>query len=193
MMMKSRRRSEAVTCFAERRQREHEAGRLHDCIPTLATLRLDIAESHGETNASPKYARIITVATSPALFALSCADPSCRDGGHDLTGYILRGLHDGKSHFEVNQRCYGTVGIVDCGRNMHVDVDRDVLGLARTSSASTLRRERSSCPSSVGSFWGCSRVHREQDRQQVRRGRRHRHRARHRRRVGRRFRLQPAR
>ncbi len=122
MMMKSRHNSEAITRFQGRRQREHDAARLHDSVPTLAALRLDIAETHGLTNASAKYARIITVETSPALFALSCADPSCRDGGHDLTGYVLRGLHEGKSHFEVNHRCYGTVGASECGRNMHVVV-----------------------------------------------------------------------
>lgn len=121
-MMKSRQNSQAVTRFQERRQREHDAERLHECVPTLATLRLDIAETHGLTNASAKYARIITVATSPALFALGCADPSCRDGGHDLTGHVLRGLHQGKHRFEVEQRCYGTVGSAECGRTMHVDV-----------------------------------------------------------------------
>ena len=120
--MKSRRNSEAVARFEARRQLEHDAARLHDTVPKLTTLRLDIAESHGLTNASAKYARIITVMTSPALFALNCADPSCRDGGHDLTGYVLRGLHQGKSHFEVNQRCNGTVGSAECGRDMHVDV-----------------------------------------------------------------------
>jgi len=120
--MKSRRNSEAVARFQERLQREHDAARLRDRVPNLATLRLDIVESHGETNASPKYARIIMVETSPALFALGCADPNCRDGGHDLTAYILRGLIEGKNHFEVNQTCYGNVGSSDCGRQMHVEV-----------------------------------------------------------------------
>ena len=122
MMMKSRRRSEATARFEERRQREHGAGRLRERVPTLATLRLDVVESHGLTNANPKYARIIMVDTCPALFALTCGDPSCRDGGHDLTGHVIRGLIEGKSHFEVNQRCYGSVGSADCERNMHVEV-----------------------------------------------------------------------
>jgi len=122
MMMKSRRNTEAVARFQERLQREHDAVRLRDRVPKLATLRLDIAESHGSTNASPKYSRIIMVETSPALFALGCADPSCRDGGHDLTAHILRGLLEGKSRFEVNQQCYGNVGSTDCGRQMHVEV-----------------------------------------------------------------------
>lgn len=122
MMIQSRRRSEAALRFEERRQREHEAGRLHDRVPKLATLRLDVAESHGLTNANQKYARIITVQTCPALFALTCSDPSCRDGGHDLTGHIMRGLIEGKRQFVVDQRCYGSVGSVDCGRNMHVEV-----------------------------------------------------------------------
>ena len=122
MMMTTRRRSEASARFEERRQREREAQRLRDRIPTLATLRLDIAEGRGETYADPKHARIVVVETSPALFAFPCADRSCRDGGHDLTTTILTGLLQGKTHFEVDQLCDGSVGTAECGRNMHVEV-----------------------------------------------------------------------
>jgi len=122
MMMTTRRRSEASARYEERRQREREAQRLRDRIPSLATLRLDIAEGRGETNADPKHARIIVVETSPALFAFPCADRSCRDGGHDLTSSILRGLIEGKTHFEMDQLCDGNVGSAGCGRNMHVEV-----------------------------------------------------------------------
>ncbi len=108
--------------FEERKQRERAAQRLTARIPTLATLRLDIAEGRGAISGGPKYARIITVETSPALFDLGCSDPSCRDGGHDLTSHVIRGLLEGKTHFEVDQRCEGNVGGADCGRTMHVDV-----------------------------------------------------------------------
>ncbi len=122
MMMKSRRNSEAATRFADRRQREHEAQRLRARVPSLATLRLDIAEGHGAISAAPKHARIIMVETGPALFELACADPSCRGGGYDLTLSVMRGLLEGKAHFEMDRRCEGTVGSADCGRNVHVDV-----------------------------------------------------------------------
>ena len=120
--MGSRRRSEALTRFQERRQREHDAARLRARIPTLATLRLDIVEGHGHTQADPKHARIITVETSPALFELGCGDRSCRDGGHDVTSAVLRGLLDRKTHFTIDQRCTGTVGSVGCDRDMHIEV-----------------------------------------------------------------------
>ena len=122
MMMKARRNSEAAMRYEERRQRERTAQRLSARVPTLATLRLDIAEGRGAISAGPKYARIITVETSPALFALGCADPSCRDGGHDLTSHVLRGLLEGKTHFALDQRCEGNVGSADCGRSVHVEV-----------------------------------------------------------------------
>ena len=114
--------SEAATRFEERRQREHDAQRLRGRVPSLATLRLDIAEGNGAISASPKHARIIMVDTGPALFELACADPSCKGGGYDLTLAVMRGLLDGKAHFEVDGRCCGSVGSVDCGRNVHVDI-----------------------------------------------------------------------
>jgi hypothetical protein len=114
--------SEAATRFDERRQRERGAQRLRARVPTLATLRLDVAEGHGAISAGPKHARIVMVETGPALFELACADPSCRDGGYDLTVAVMRGLVEGKSHFELDGRCNGNVGSADCGRNVHVDV-----------------------------------------------------------------------
>ena len=121
--MKSRRRTEATARFEERRQREHDAQRLRARVPSLATLRLDIAEGHGAIDAGPKHARIVMVETGPALFELACADPSCRGGGYDLTLAVLRGLLEGRPHFEVDRRCEGSVGSAECGRNVHVDVN----------------------------------------------------------------------
>jgi hypothetical protein len=121
-MMKTRLRSEAAQRFAERRQREQDAPRLGERVPTLATLRLDIAEGRGATNSDPKHSRIIMVNAAPALFALTCADHACRDGGHDLTNAMLRGLQSGSTGFELEDRCYGSIGTAECGRTMHVKV-----------------------------------------------------------------------
>jgi len=114
--------SEAALRFEERRQRERDAQRLRARVPSLATLRLDIAEGHGAINAGPKHTRIIMVETGPALFELACTDPSCRGGGYDLTFAVMRGLLEGKAHFEMDGRCEGSVGSADCGRNVHVNV-----------------------------------------------------------------------
>jgi hypothetical protein len=114
--------SEATIRFEERRQRERTAPRLTERIPTLATLRLNVSESQGVIAANPKYARIFAVETSPAVFAIACANPSCRDGGHDLTHEVLRGLSDGKTEFALDERCRGIVGTADCSRILHVEV-----------------------------------------------------------------------
>ncbi|MGH7296618.1 MAG: hypothetical protein ACRELB_16890 [Polyangiaceae bacterium] len=121
MMMKSR-RSEAGQRFEERRLREEEAPRLRERVPSLATLRLDIAEGRGVTNADPKHTRIIVVDRAPALFSLLCADHACRDGGHDLTSDVMRGLLAGATRFELDDPCRGSVGVAECGRTMHVQV-----------------------------------------------------------------------
>jgi hypothetical protein len=119
-MMKTRLRSDAALRFADRRQREQDAPRLHDRFPSLATLRLDIEEGRGATNADPKHTRIIGVDTAPALFALTCGDHGCRDGGHDLTTSVLRNLSSGATRFDVEDMCYGSVGMGECGRTMRV-------------------------------------------------------------------------
>ncbi len=122
MMMKARTRSEAAHRFAERLQREQEAPRLREQIPSLETLRLEITDARGATSADPKHVRIIVVDTAPALFALTCGDHACREGGHDVTNAVLHGLRAGAAHFEVDDACYGNVGSADCGRTMRVEV-----------------------------------------------------------------------
>jgi hypothetical protein len=121
-MMKTHFRTEAALRFAERRQREEEAPRLHERVPALKSLRLDIAESRGETNADPKHSRIIMVDTAPALFWLTCADHSCKEGGHDITNLMLPNLLSGTTKFSIEDACYGSVGHAECGRRMLVDV-----------------------------------------------------------------------
>jgi len=122
MFIKAHARSEAALRFAERLQREQEAPRLRQRVPSLATLRLEITDGRGATNADPKHVRIIVVDTAPALFSLTCGDHGCRDGGHDLTSDVLRGLLARAAHFEVADACLGTVGAAECGRTMRVEV-----------------------------------------------------------------------
>jgi hypothetical protein len=121
-MMNARLRSAAALRFAERRQREHNAPRLRDEVPSLVSLRLDVTEVRGATTAYPKHSRIVVVDAAPALFWLPCADHGCRDGGHDLSVAIMRGLRSRATHFELHDDCHGNIGTAECGLTMCVHV-----------------------------------------------------------------------
>ncbi len=118
---------EASERFAERRKREDEAPRLHDEVPGLRTLRLEVEEQRASsTVAETKHVRIVVVDHAPALFVLPCGDGDCRDGGHDLTGEILARLRHGATDFTVEDRCYGSVRDVPCGRIVRVRIKATV-------------------------------------------------------------------
>jgi hypothetical protein len=121
-MMRSRSRfSEAAQRFAERRRREDEAPRLRERVPSLASLRLEIEEKRGSNSAGdPKHVRVVVVESAPALFFIPCGDHACRDGGHDVTSAVLRGLQSGLERFELEDPCAGSVGTAECGRVVHI-------------------------------------------------------------------------
>jgi hypothetical protein len=116
------RSSEIAQRFADRRRREDEAPRLREVVPSLATLRLEIAESRGATSTDPKHVRLVVVESAPALFFLQCGDHACRDGGHEMTDPILRALRGGETRFELDDPCHGTIGGATCGAMMHIVV-----------------------------------------------------------------------
>jgi hypothetical protein len=99
MMKKAHARTEAAQRYAERLQREQDAPRLRDRVPTLVTLRFEITDGRNVTS-----------------------DPSCRGGGHDVTNAVLDGLRSGDTRFEVEDLCYGNVGMAECGRIMRVEI-----------------------------------------------------------------------
>jgi len=104
---------------AERREREDGAPRLKAQIPDIQGLRLDIEERRGTwPSADPQgsHVRRIVVATAPALFIITCHDPECRDGGHDVTASVMRALRAREARFEGADRCQGRVGSSDCQR-----------------------------------------------------------------------------
>ncbi len=108
---------DAAARFAERRRLEEDAQRLHDVVPTLESCRIEIAEGRNDaTSADVSHTRIVVVAVAPALFVFPCGDPSCREGGHDVTREILAGLTAGKTEVRGEDACYGRVGSSDCGR-----------------------------------------------------------------------------
>jgi hypothetical protein len=112
---------EAHLRFAERRRREDEAPRLHQEIPGLKTLKLEVEEHRRETTiAETKHVRHIIVDRAPALFELPCNDPSCRDGGHDMTDAMNRRLHNRETEFVLDDVCMGDVRGAACGRVIRV-------------------------------------------------------------------------
>jgi len=118
--MMNRRSSEAAQRFAERRRREDEAPRLLALVPNLKELKLELLERRalGEVTET-LHTRRIVVERAPATFVLPCLDSSCRDGGHDVTHAILRGLRNGETRFEGEDVCHGTLGTLgtaECGR-----------------------------------------------------------------------------
>jgi hypothetical protein len=112
---------EASQRFADRRRREDEASRLKEEVPNLRTLRPEVEEHRGtSTVAETKHVRIVLVDRAPALFVLPCGDTDCRDGGHDVTNEVLDRLRHGIGKFTVEDKCFGNVRDVACGRIVHV-------------------------------------------------------------------------
>jgi hypothetical protein len=112
---------EAHLRFAERRRREDEARRLRDEVPSIRTLKLEVEEHRRETTiAETKHVRHIIVDRAPALFELPCNDPSCRDGGHDLTDPMTRRLREKSTEFVLDDVCVGDVRGAACGRVVRV-------------------------------------------------------------------------
>jgi hypothetical protein len=112
---------EAHLRFAERRRREDEARRLHDEVPNLRTLKLEVEEHRREaTIAETRHVRHIVVDRAPALFELPCNDPACRDGGHDLTDVMAQRLRAQATDFVLEDVCMGDVRGAPCGRVVRV-------------------------------------------------------------------------
>jgi hypothetical protein len=114
-----RRNNPAAQRFAERRQRENDAPRLSAEVPDLVSLRLEIDEQGG--SAQPRYIRRIVVDSAPALFLLPCGDPRCVDGGHDITGTVMRALRARSTTFDGSDDCSGSVGSSACARVVRFD------------------------------------------------------------------------
>ncbi len=114
MMRGSKRTSEAALRSVERRRREDEAPRLVGEVPRLSSLRLEISTGAPGALGMVQHIRRVVVASAPALFEVTCANPSCRDGGHDLTRGIMASLRSGAARFEGSDACHGTVGSAEC-------------------------------------------------------------------------------
>jgi hypothetical protein len=119
--MMSGRWREAELRFNERRKREDEARRLIQQVPKLRSLKLEVEEQRGTSAlAETKHVRVIVVERAPALFLLPCGDRDCRDGGHDVTDAVLRGLQSESQRFEVEDACIGNIRGAECGRIVRI-------------------------------------------------------------------------
>jgi hypothetical protein len=114
-MMNIRRRDPRALRSAERRRREDDAPRLHEQVPDLLKLELDIADRSGPVEGSVHIRRVV-VDRAPALFLLPCGDPRCTDGEHDLTTIVMSSLRSRATSFRGEDGCRGSVGPAPCSR-----------------------------------------------------------------------------
>lgn len=103
---------------ADRREQEDAADRLHEVVPKLETLQLNIEQGFGQTGLEPGYVRHIIVATAPALFLIPCGNKTCALGRHDITEEVLTALKEQKESFEGNRVCDGDAEGSACGRSL---------------------------------------------------------------------------
>jgi hypothetical protein len=111
------RRTEAAERFADRRAREDGAERLRDVVPDVVACKIELSESRpNSTAADVVHIRHLVVAHAAALVLIACSDPSCKDGGHDISSQLIRGLKDRRAEIRGEDACYGSVGSAECGR-----------------------------------------------------------------------------
>jgi hypothetical protein len=114
-----RRGRAAAERSTERRRREDEAPRLAAVAPDLETLRLEVSEKRGDVGiAEAAHIRRVVVEHAPALFIIPCGESSCRDGGHDITRAVLRGLEQKSTVYEGDDPCSGQTGTAACARTL---------------------------------------------------------------------------
>jgi hypothetical protein len=103
----------------ERRRREDEAPRLSALAPDLETLKLELTEKRGSIGVpEATHIRRVVVEHAPALFLIPCGESSCRDGGHDITHAVLRGLQNKATVYEGDDPCSGHTGTAGCSRTL---------------------------------------------------------------------------
>ena len=119
--MNRRKSSFAAQRAEERRLREDEAPRLSNKVQGLLSLSLSIEDRSETSVAKPKHVRHVVVAHAPALFLIGCSDPSCKEGGHDVTDSVMRALIHRETVFHGDDQCYGAHGTSPCTRVLHYD------------------------------------------------------------------------
>jgi hypothetical protein len=114
-----RRNLPTQTSRSERWQRENDAPRLADRVPSVRTLRFELSETRDDHPiVGTRVVRHIIVARAAALFEFPCGDPKCIDGGHDVTGDVIGELLAKRLAFVGKSACRGYVGDHECGRSL---------------------------------------------------------------------------
>lgn len=99
----------------ERWRREDAAPRLLERAPTLHTLSLSLKDLRGDSRvAGTERKQHVVVARAAALFEIPCSDPSCQDGGYDVTSEVLHFLRSKQESFSGVAECGGMVGNNAC-------------------------------------------------------------------------------
>jgi hypothetical protein len=118
--MYSGRNREAQQRALERREHEDTAARLRAEVPQLATLKLEMKDGDATMFGAEEHVRHVVVQRAPALFEIRCGDRHCKDGGHDLTHAILRGLRESRVRIEGEDECNGTTGADGAARCVRI-------------------------------------------------------------------------
>lgn len=117
--MNFRRGRAAAERMTERRRREDEAPRLAVAAPELATLKLEMNETrNGVGIPDAAHIKRVVVEHAPALFLMPCGESSCREGEHDITRAVLRGIEQKMTTYEGDDPCSGQTGSAPCTRTL---------------------------------------------------------------------------
>lgn len=117
-----RRHSEAFREAAERKRKQDEAPRLRDAVPTLLQLDLQVIEERANVPGHEvRHKRVIIIERAPALFEFACSDRECNDGGHDLSGLVLKELGAGIALFHGVHRCGGHTRDGECAYDLRFE------------------------------------------------------------------------
>ena len=115
--MNFRRGRAAQERTSERRRLEDEAPRLAVVAPNLESLKIQLSEKRGDIGiAEASHIKRVVVEHAPALFNLPCGESSCRDGGHDITRAVLRGIEQKSTMYQGDDPCNGQTGTAPCSR-----------------------------------------------------------------------------
>ena len=149
MAMMNRKRGAQVERLTDRRKREDDAPRLHDEVPGLVSLQLDVEDCSGTTG-RVRHLRRIMVDRAPALFLVPCSDPRCAGKEHDLTAAVMRALRAGETSFHGEDPCGGLVPPGGCPRVMQFDAVAEYRSAAvATASTSAAGKKRAASHAST--------------------------------------------
>jgi hypothetical protein len=102
---------------SERWEREDASTRLHDVVPALQRLRVELREMRdGAVIPGSVLLRHFIVDRAGTRFEFACGDSRCEGGGFDVSSAMMLGLHRRETSFEGDCGCDGSVGTAPCGR-----------------------------------------------------------------------------